>query len=924
MSYWTPDPQAVEQLQLILNGTVSGSQSIIAEATEALTQARQQPDFENYLLHILLSNNGTDSQIRASAGLTLKNSIMLKEFAEKPDSVKHYILNEILTGLMDSDSLVRNITGNVVTSLFSLFGVKGWPQVLVQLLDLASSEGQEKAQEGAINALAKICEDSSVDLDKSYNGETPSEFIVPRLLQLMNSPIPRVRAKSVTCINLFLLIKSSAIMSRLDEYMQKLFVLATDQDGSVRRSVCTAFVDILDADQIKLQPHLDGVINYCLHSVNDQDEEVALEACEFLLGLSTSLLDESLLVKKLPQIIPTLLSKMAYSELDIFLIENQDAKDDATEADRDEDIKPQMAKSKNSNRATSSKKERDTSQLEDNNDSEDDSDDDDGSDLSEWNLRKCAAATLDVLATNFPQEVLDIVFPIVRERIMSPEWPVVEASLLALGAIADGCIDLAKPQLPELIPFFVEKLKAPQPRVRQITCWTLGRYAQWVCTEAGSGGRYGAYFLPTFQAIMTCALDNKKVVQESACSSLANFVEATDQSMITPLVEPLLYHFQQCFKTYQRKNLIILYDAVQTFVEKAGEMIQANEGYISLLLPPLIEKWQQFNDDDQDLWPLLECMSTVAASLGESFAQYAVPVYERAINILQTCVEQDQRCQTSELITPPEKDFIVTSIDLIDGLVQGLTTHSAELIKQFNSNERNLMHLLLICFEDSFDDVRQSAFALLGDLSIFLLNDIVKPYLHQVMICIDNEIKHRNYNSNAVCNNATWALGEISMRLSKEEIMPYLPSFVSLLNPLLEASEMQSTVLENAAITIGRMGISSNEALAPYANDFINQWCKLMLYLEENEEKETSFIGMCRILSVDPRNLVISNRQAGLAGLTNFLRCVLYYESPSEELYRMFFTLLNGFSAYFGSEWNVIVSALDQQERDLLQARYNV
>ncbi|KAH3680673.1 hypothetical protein WICPIJ_008175, partial [Wickerhamomyces pijperi] len=60
--------------------------------------------------------------------------------------------------------------------------------------------------------------------------------------------------------------------------------------------------------------------------------------------------------------------------------------------------------------------------AEDESDDEDDEDDIDGS--MEWNLRKCSAATMDILATNFPYEALEISLPIIKERISSPQWPV--------------------------------------------------------------------------------------------------------------------------------------------------------------------------------------------------------------------------------------------------------------------------------------------------------------------------------------------------------------------------------------------------------------------------------------------------------------------------------------------------------------------
>ena len=47
------------------------------------------------------------------------------------------------------------------------------------------------------------------------------------------------------------------------------------------------------------------------------------------------------------------------------------------------------------------------------------------------------------------------------------------------------------------------------------------------------------------------------------------------------------------------------------------ENLSLKPEYPQTLLPPLLSKWEQLDDDDTDLWPLLECMASIAASLRE-------------------------------------------------------------------------------------------------------------------------------------------------------------------------------------------------------------------------------------------------------------------------------------------------------------------
>ena len=64
--------------------------------------------------------------------------------------------------------------------------------------------------------------------------------------------------------------------------------------------------------------------------------------------------------------------------------------------------------------------------------------DDDDDSLSNWNLRKCSAAGLDVLANVFRDEMLPILLPILKETLFHDMWEIKESGILVLGAIAEG------------------------------------------------------------------------------------------------------------------------------------------------------------------------------------------------------------------------------------------------------------------------------------------------------------------------------------------------------------------------------------------------------------------------------------------------------------------------------------------------------
>ena len=110
---------------------------------------------------------------------------------------------------------------------------------------------------------------------------------------------------------------------------------------------------------------------------------------------------------------------MKYSEIDIILLRG-DVEDDQMIPDREEDIRPRFHRSKSHHGGSGSAGGAGSTSAADGEggagaDGSDDEDGlDDDSSLSDWNLRKCSAAALDVLASVFRNELLPVLLPILK------------------------------------------------------------------------------------------------------------------------------------------------------------------------------------------------------------------------------------------------------------------------------------------------------------------------------------------------------------------------------------------------------------------------------------------------------------------------------------------------------------------------------
>lgn len=95
--------------------------------------------------------------------------------------------------------------------------------------------------------------------------------------------------------------------------------------------------------------------------------------------------------------------------------------------------------------------------------------------------------------------------------------------------------------------------------------------------------------------------------------------------------------------------------------------------------------------------------------------------------------------------------------------------------------------------------MRQSSFALLGDLTKACFQH-VHPYISDFLPILGNNL---NPEYISVCNNATWAIGEISIKLGADT-KPYIPLVLGQLIDIIKGQNTPKTLLENTGKDIWR------------------------------------------------------------------------------------------------------------------------
>ncbi|KAJ7579308.1 armadillo-type protein [Mycena floridula] len=915
-STWTPQPEGLQEILQTIHESTDMARTVQRNITEKLNNFTRVPDYIAYLAYILQYMTQQEDRIRTIAGYLLKNNSRLI-IGASPE-VATFVKNAILGAFNDSSILVRNAAAQDIVAFLGVLEPKFWPECLQTLMGMLDSPDLDK-QEAAFNVLEKACEDYPRKMDVEINGGRPLDFMIPKFLMLAEHPASKMRSHAVACLSYFVPINCQSLYVHIDAFIACLFKRASDEDPSVRRHVCQALVLLLAARPEKLMPEMQNVAEYMLYSTKDKNENVALEACEFWLTFAE---DAELVVYLQPlleKVAPVLLDCMVYGEDDLLWLEG-DA-EDAQVPDKDTDIKPRHYGAKSHGMEREAEGEGGASKTkigaygQETYDSDDDDlDDEEFADemSTEWNLRKCAAAALDVLAVRFNADLLNVLLGPLKEKLWSNDWLQRESGILALGAMAEGCIEAIEPHLETLVPYLINTLNDSKPLVRSITCWTLGRYASWT-TQPISEEHKTKYFIPTMEGLLRMVLDNNKRVQEAGCSAFATLEEDAG-SELAPYLEPVLRNLVFAFDKYQHKNMLILYDAVGTLADAVGRSL-ANPVYVEILMPPLINKWSKLKDDDQNLIPLLECLASVTIAMGTSFLPYVGPVFDRCCNIIHTSLLQYQSYQQNPELDEPDKSFLVVALDLLSGLTQGLGMTLEPFI---NASQPNLLSLLTVCLKHPQAPVRQSAYALVGDMAMGCFS-LLRPHMAGIMseliLQLDPEPKVEFISAS---NNAAWSVGEVSLRFGRDdpEFQQWVNPLISRLIPILLHPKAPRSLHENAAVSIGRIGLMHPTIVAPYLPEFAQAWCQALYEIRDNEEKDSAFRGLCTMVQTNP---------AGIAkSLLWFCNSIVRWNQPSPELNTMFQTLLQGFKQHDEAGWAAQMAAFPPIIQERLAVRYGV
>lgn len=816
------------------------------QALQRLQQLQQQPSFYGCCATLFADQTMTPF-VRMQSGFQLKNNIT------NPVCIQNEVVRANVTkALGDPDGGIRKNASSVVSAAVRN---GAWPVAVVvpQLVAMLQEAGFTNPAQahGSVVALSHVVEDAVEALEAANYSSHVVSALCPCVMYEGNE---KIRLNSLIALAVFLeqagintkgasyAALHPVIIQLMECFLQNLQTpMSTDIS---EQSIKCLVLSLTFHEQIsqELFVRIAGVMLEATQVDPNTMEAVRIEAVQFWQAVLHFPNFAELVFPALGQIVPLLVDGMVYSRMELGML--QANAEDADVPDRLEDLKPRHYEARTQENA------------------EDDDAEDDSDEVEDFNLRRVSAGTLDDIAEYFGDRVLDSVLSVIDQRMQAnQDWRPLEAAVLALGAIAEGCFEGLKPYLDAISTRLLDLLETPSTHFLVITIatWTLRRFAQFLLYNEGTGCR------PQLQRYMTCVLTHmqakSKLVQEAACCALTDICDQADDNQVDHFLPLIAQTVNGCLAGYQLKNRVLLFEQVESLCQRFSRQLAAPE-IMPLIINPLVTIWQSTPNDSPLLFSFFKCMSSVCGAVGPHIQPMAKDIFDRAYGVFSFQMNARLAAQkTGE--EPPEFEYVVTSVDLLSGLFDALGSSLEPLVQ---ASSPGLMQVTLAAIVDPLHEIRQSGFALLGDFAKSCPR-YVQEVLPHIIQAIGQNCQNVDDVTAGCISNASWCAQNLLDHQMDIDNLPLLqgPALVATATPLLRilaqgvlTAEMKNMV-ENIAVFIGSaMYADPNllQGIGVTLDQFLRRWLDYARHIRKGEGRFNAARGVLLPIQQNPAMLV--------------------------------------------------------------------
>ncbi|OZJ04304.1 hypothetical protein BZG36_03160 [Bifiguratus adelaidae] len=461
-------------------------QTVRQNATDTLAKAATE-SYAQYALALAseLANEQSDPDIRSAAGVALKNTLQVREFARKAEcrerwlstdaAIRAQIKQLALSTLNSQQPKASNATGQVIAAIAEVeIPERQWPELIATLFENMKNESVHLRQ-STLQALGWICE------------FTPPEALIAQADQILTTvvqgarreePSQDVRLAAINALyNALEFIQDNFEREGERNYIMQVVCEATQsEDDRVKVAAFECLVRIMQLYYDKMKFYMEkALFGLTVLGMKQENPNVALQAVEFW----STVCDEEISIRE---------EELEYAG------------------------EPEPYERQNFGFATAALSEILPVLLWLLTRQEEDQDED------EWNVSMAAATCIALLAQCVENHIVQPVIPFVEQHIKNEDWRYREAAVMAFGSILEGPDEIVlAPLVEQALPVLIEMMRDPVVNVKDTVAWTLGR----VSDVLSSCIKPDIHLSDLIQALVYGLQDNPRVVA-NCCWSLMN------------------------------------------------------------------------------------------------------------------------------------------------------------------------------------------------------------------------------------------------------------------------------------------------------------------------------------------------------------------------------------------------------------------
>lgn len=527
----------------MLLATFSADAATRGNAEQQLTQAAET-NFSQYLITLVdaLANEETPGNVRAAAGIALKNAFTAREYArlhdlqqkwiQLDDNTKKHVKDNTLHALASNTSQAGQAAAQVVASIAAIeLPREQWPELMPTLVRNVG-EGGDHLKQSSLTTIGFICESQDADLRSSLVQH--SNAILTAVVQgaRKEEPNPEVRLAAIY-----------ALGDSLE------FVDSNFKNEGERNYIMQVICEATQAPDSRIQQGAFGCLNRIMALYYDL-MRFYMEKALFGLTIMGMKSDEEDVAKLAVEFWSTVCEEEIAIEDDNAQIENVDQMREIFHfcAVATNEVVPVLL----------------TLLTKQDEDAQDD----------EYNISRAAYQCLQLYAQAVGGGVIQPVLQFVEANLRNEDWHNRDAAVSAFGAIMEGPEEkVITPIVKQALPVIIKMMEDPSVHVKDSTAYALGRI-----TEACSEAIDPVMHLPVLIKSLFEGLVSSPKMAGSCCWALMNLAErfsgeiGCQQNPLTPHFNDSITHLLQVTERGDADNQLrtAAYEVLNTFVQNAA------------------------------------------------------------------------------------------------------------------------------------------------------------------------------------------------------------------------------------------------------------------------------------------------------------------------------------------------------------------